>query len=100
MKRGKPIVFRYGTHPFTGGLCRGVEEALATMRTGGNSTVESFGLSCLHSPLVTHTCDPAVSCTANATLHCHPACLELVQLSHEWCSRLTGRELLQEESER
>ena len=35
MKRGKPIVFRYGTHPFTGGLCRGVEEALATMRTGG-----------------------------------------------------------------
>ncbi|CAL5219455.1 g1290 [Coccomyxa viridis] len=33
--RGKPIVFRYGSRPFTGGLCKGVEEALSTMRTGG-----------------------------------------------------------------
>ncbi len=32
--RGKPIVFRYGSRPFTGGLCKGVEEALSTMRTG------------------------------------------------------------------
>ncbi len=32
--RGKPIVFRYGSRPFTGGLCQGVEEALSTMRTG------------------------------------------------------------------
>ena len=33
-KRGKPIVFRYGSRPFTGGLCQGVEEALASMRSG------------------------------------------------------------------
>ena len=33
-ERGKPIVFFYGSRPFTGGLCAGVEEALATMRAG------------------------------------------------------------------
>ncbi|KAK9909539.1 hypothetical protein WJX75_003819 [Coccomyxa subellipsoidea] len=34
-ERGKPIVFRYGSRPFTGGLCQGVEEALSNMRAGG-----------------------------------------------------------------
>lgn len=33
--RGKPIVFRYQSRPFTGGMCPGVEMALATMKTGG-----------------------------------------------------------------
>lgn len=33
-ERGKPIVFRYGARPFTGGLCQGVEEALSTMKAG------------------------------------------------------------------
>ena len=36
--RGKPIVFRYGSRPFTGGLCKGVEEALASMKTGFRPT--------------------------------------------------------------
>lgn len=36
--RGKPIVFRYGSRPFTGGLCKGVEEALASMKTGFTHT--------------------------------------------------------------
>ena len=33
-QRGKPIVFTYGTRPFTGGMCKGTEEALATMKAG------------------------------------------------------------------
>ncbi|CAG9463394.1 unnamed protein product [Pedinophyceae sp. YPF-701] len=33
--RKKPIVFLYGSRPFTGGLCKGVEEAMQSMRTGG-----------------------------------------------------------------
>jgi FKBP-type peptidyl-prolyl cis-trans isomerase len=33
--RGKPIVFYAGRRPFTGGLCAGVEEGIATMRAGG-----------------------------------------------------------------
>lgn len=33
-ERGKPIVFLYGGRPFTGGLCKGVEEAMASMRAG------------------------------------------------------------------
>ncbi|KIY96727.1 hypothetical protein MNEG_11234 [Monoraphidium neglectum] len=37
--RGKPIVYLYGGRPFTGGLCAGVEEALATMRAGGKRRV-------------------------------------------------------------
>ena len=40
--RGKPIVFRYGLRPFTGGLCQGVEEALSTMRTGEPSGTHSL----------------------------------------------------------
>ncbi|KAL3153078.1 hypothetical protein ABBQ38_012098 [Trebouxia sp. C0009 RCD-2024] len=38
-ERGKPIVFLYGGRPFTGGLCKGVEEAMASMRAGGHRTV-------------------------------------------------------------
>ncbi|GBF97198.1 hypothetical protein Rsub_10059 [Raphidocelis subcapitata] len=37
--RGKPIVFLYGSRPFTGGICAGVEEALSTMRAGGRRRV-------------------------------------------------------------
>jgi len=37
--RNKPIVFLYGSRPFTGGLCAGVEEALATMKAGGRRRV-------------------------------------------------------------
>ena len=33
-QRGKPIVFIYGGRPFTGGLCKGVEEAMASMKAG------------------------------------------------------------------
>ena len=36
-ERGKPIVFTYGSRPFTGGICRGVEEALGSMRAGGHA---------------------------------------------------------------
>lgn len=32
--RRKPIVFLYGKRPFSGGMCLGVEKALATMRAG------------------------------------------------------------------
>ena len=32
--RGKPIVFLYGKRPYSGGMCLGVEKALATMRAG------------------------------------------------------------------
>ena len=38
-KRGKPIVFILGSRPLTGGLCRGVEEALKSMRAGVQSCV-------------------------------------------------------------
>ncbi|DBA87837.1 hypothetical protein WJX77_012294 [Trebouxia sp. C0004] len=38
-ERTKPIVFIYGGRPFTGGLCKGVEEAMATMKAGGRRTV-------------------------------------------------------------
>ena len=33
--RGKGVAFIYGTRPYSGGMCRGLEEALATMRAGG-----------------------------------------------------------------
>ena len=32
---GKPLVYFYGSRPFTGGLCLGVEQALAGMKAGG-----------------------------------------------------------------
>ncbi|KXZ50043.1 hypothetical protein GPECTOR_18g24 [Gonium pectorale] len=38
-ERGKPIVFLYGSRPFTGGMCPGLEEALSTMRAGGRRRV-------------------------------------------------------------
>ncbi len=37
--RGKPIVFIYGSRPFSGGICPGVEIALRTMRAGGKRRV-------------------------------------------------------------
>ena len=37
--RGKPIVFLYGKRPFAGGMCAGVEQALAGMRAGGRRRV-------------------------------------------------------------
>lgn len=47
-QRGKPIVFIYGGRPFTGGLCKGVEEAMASMKAGGRRVItvpsaEGFG---------------------------------------------------------
>ncbi|KAG2428554.1 hypothetical protein HYH02_014358 [Chlamydomonas schloesseri] len=38
-KRGKPIVYIYGSRPFTGGNCAGLEEALSTMKAGGRRLV-------------------------------------------------------------
>lgn len=38
-ERGKPVVFVYGGRPFTGGLCQGVEEAMASMKAGGRRTI-------------------------------------------------------------
>lgn len=32
--RSKPIVFLYGSRPFTAGLCLGVEKALRGMKAG------------------------------------------------------------------
>lgn len=44
-ERGRPIVFLYGGRPFTGGLCKGVEEAMASMRAGQAwTTVLAFRL--------------------------------------------------------
>ena len=37
--RKKPIVSIFGSRPFAGGLCRGAEIALSTMRAGGKRTV-------------------------------------------------------------
>ena len=37
---GKPIVFLYGSRPFAGGMCAGVEMALASMRAGGKRIIE------------------------------------------------------------
>ncbi|GLC39840.1 hypothetical protein PLESTB_001293800 [Pleodorina starrii] len=37
--RGKPIVFLYGSRPYTGGMCAGLEQALSTMRAGGRRLV-------------------------------------------------------------
>lgn len=37
--RRKPIVFLYGKRPLSGGMCPGVEQALATMRAGGRRRV-------------------------------------------------------------
>ena len=38
-QRGKPIVYLYGSRPFTGGMCAGVEQALAGMKGGGKRRV-------------------------------------------------------------
>ena len=38
-QRGKPIVYFYGSRPFTGGLCEGVELGLQGMRAGDDETV-------------------------------------------------------------
>ncbi|EFJ42139.1 hypothetical protein VOLCADRAFT_107395 [Volvox carteri f. nagariensis] len=37
--RGKPIVFLYGSRPYTGGMCAGLEQALASMKAGGRRIV-------------------------------------------------------------
>lgn len=37
--RRKSIVFIFGSRPFTGSLCKGVEEALASMKAGGKRRV-------------------------------------------------------------
>ena len=47
--RNKPIVLRFGGRPFTGGICEGVEQALAGMKAGGKRVVvgTSAKVSCL-----------------------------------------------------
>ena len=37
--RGKPIVFFFRSRPFTGGMCEGVEQVLATMKAGGKRKI-------------------------------------------------------------
>eukprot|EP00878_Enallax_costatus_P022070 GHUV01023402.1.p1 GENE.GHUV01023402.1~~GHUV01023402.1.p1 ORF type:complete len:200 (+),score=56.03 GHUV01023402.1:529-1128(+) len=37
--RGKPIVYLYGSRPFTGGMCEGVEQAMASMKAGGKRVI-------------------------------------------------------------
>eukprot|EP00879_Flechtneria_rotunda_P024800 GHRR01026317.1.p1 GENE.GHRR01026317.1~~GHRR01026317.1.p1 ORF type:complete len:148 (+),score=43.92 GHRR01026317.1:663-1106(+) len=37
--RGKPIVYLYGSRPFTGGMCAGVEQAMSSMQAGGRRKV-------------------------------------------------------------
>jgi len=37
--RGKPIVYFFGSRPFTGGLCAGAEQAISTMKAGGKRRV-------------------------------------------------------------
>ncbi|KAG2487051.1 hypothetical protein HYH03_014297 [Edaphochlamys debaryana] len=37
--RGRPIVLTYGSRPYSGGMCEGVEQVLATMRAGGRRTI-------------------------------------------------------------
>ena len=39
--RGKPIVFFFGSRPFTAGMCEGVEQVLGTMKAGGRRRVVS-----------------------------------------------------------
>lgn len=47
-QRTKPIVFLYGSRPFTAGLCLGVEKALQGMKAG-NPKILSQNLSYLFS---------------------------------------------------
>lgn len=37
--RGKPIVYLFGSRPFTGGICAGVEEAMLSMKAGGKRRI-------------------------------------------------------------
>lgn len=81
--RGKPIVFLYQARPFTGGLCVGVEKALATMRAGGKRVVEvppelGFGASGAVLRPTEHVPDKQGTVPPNATLQYE---LELVQVS-------------------
>jgi hypothetical protein len=54
----QPIVFFYKGRPFTGGLCAGVEEAMATMKAGGKRLIKA-GVSkqaALHHDLLAGKC--------------------------------------------
>lgn len=48
--RGKPLVLFFQGRPFTGGLCLGVEQAMATMKAGGKRIIKvglAFGCACI-----------------------------------------------------
>jgi len=72
-KRGKPIVFVYGQRPYTGGMCRGTELAMATMRAGAKRTVTvppelGFGEAGYASRATRHAGDKDGVVPPNATL--------------------------------
>ena len=69
-ERGKPIVFTYGLRPFTGGMCRGAEEALGSMRAGGvlpEGSTEKQSQSPLGTPICTG--HGGGRCTPHMTQH-------------------------------
>lgn len=39
LARGKPIVFLYGSRPYSGGMCAGTEQAMAGMLGGGKRII-------------------------------------------------------------
>ena len=82
-KRGKPIVFPFGSRPFTGGVCLGVEQALATMKAGGKRLVTvppeaGFGSEPYSVRGTRHAGDKNVTIPANSTLEYE---LSLVRVS-------------------
>ena len=59
--RGKPIVFFFGSRPFTGGMCEGLEQVLATMKAGGKRQV--VRLMAFHVPFGFRSAAREDSCT-------------------------------------
>lgn len=71
--RGKPIVFLYGKRPFSGGMCLGVEKALATMRVGEGGEGGSQGVLLLLRSDCCCCCGPAAA-AAPVLLHGWNSC--------------------------
>ena len=83
LKRGKPIVFPFGSRPFTGGVCLGVEQALSSMKAGGKRLVTvppetGFGSEAYSVRGTRHASDKAATIPANSTLQYE---LSLVRVS-------------------
>ncbi len=58
-------MFTYGSRPFTGGMCRGAEEALGSMRAGGWCIMQTEGFgskSQNHSAKISNTAHLSVLC--------------------------------------